>query len=50
MKRSEYFANVQRLYDSEEISEEIYDAMLVNAEEFIDELLEDLRLEQTEQM
>ena len=37
MKRSEYFEHVQRLYDSDKISAEVYDAMWLNAEAFIDE-------------
>ena len=37
MTRTEYFETAQRLYNEGKISEEVYDAMWLNAEEFIDE-------------
>lgn len=37
MTRTEYFETAQRLYDEGKISAETYDAIWLNAEEFIDE-------------
>lgn len=37
MKRDEYFKRAQELYDSGEVSGEVYDAMIMNADEFCDE-------------
>ena len=37
MTRTEYFETAQRLYDKGKISAEAYDALWLNAEEFIDE-------------
>ena len=37
MTRAEYFETVQKLYDEGKISAEAYDALWINAEEFIDE-------------
>ena len=37
MTRTEYFETAQRLYDERKISAEAYDAIWLNAEEFIDE-------------
>ena len=37
MTRTEYFETAKRLYDGGKISAEVYDAMWLNAEEFIDE-------------
>lgn len=37
MTRTEYFETAQRLYDEGKISAEAYDALWINAEEFIDE-------------
>lgn len=37
MTRTEYFETAQRLYNEGKISAETYDAMWINAEEFIDE-------------
>lgn len=37
MTRAEYFETAQRLYDEGKISAEAYDALWLNAEEFIDE-------------
>ena len=34
MKRSEYLSRAQHLYDTGKISGEVYDAMLMNADEF----------------
>lgn len=35
--KDEYFKIVQKLYDSGKISAEVYDAMWINADEFVDE-------------
>lgn len=37
MTRTEYFEAAQRLYNEGKISTEAYDALWINAEEFIDE-------------
>ena len=37
MTRTEYFETAQRLYNEGKISAEAYDALCLNAEEFIDE-------------
>lgn len=37
MTRAEYFETAQKLYDEGKISAEAYDALWINAEEFIDE-------------
>lgn len=37
MTRSEYLKTAFDLYNADKISEEVYDAMLMNIEEFIDE-------------
>lgn len=37
MTRTEYFETAQRLYDEGKISAETYDALWINAEEFIDD-------------
>ena len=37
MTRTEYFETTQRLYNEGKISAEAYDALWLNAEEFIDE-------------
>ena len=37
MTRTEYFETAQRLYNEGKISAEAYDALWLNAEEFIDE-------------
>ena len=37
MTRTEYFETAQKLYDEGKISAETYDALWLNAEEFIDE-------------
>lgn len=37
MTRTEYFETAQRLYNEGKISAEVYDAIWLNAEEFIDE-------------
>ena len=37
MKRDEYFERALKLYDSGKISEEVYDAMIMNADDFCDE-------------
>ena len=47
MKRSEYFASVQEAYDSGRVTEEVYDAMMMNADIFCDEDDYDDRLPST---
>ena len=42
MKRSDYLANALRLYDSGTISSDVYDAMLMNADEFCEDDDDDL--------
>ncbi|MBD5504568.1 MAG: hypothetical protein HDR09_12800 [Lachnospiraceae bacterium] len=37
MKRDEYFTRALKLYDSGKISGEVYDAMIMNADDFCDE-------------
>lgn len=37
MTRDKYFQKAQELYDSGKISEEVYDSMIMNADEFCDE-------------
>ncbi len=37
MKRSEYFKRALELYDSGQVSGEVYDAMIMNADEFCDD-------------
>ena len=45
MKATEYFKTAQKLYDEGKISAEAYDALWINAEEFIDD--DDDRLPKT---
>ena len=40
MTRAEYFETAKKLYDEGKISAEAYDALWLNAEEFIDEMEE----------
>lgn len=37
MNRNEYFEKARKLYDNDEISGEVYDAMIMNADEFCDD-------------
>ncbi len=37
MTRDKYFQRAKELYDSGKISEEVYDSMIMNADEFCDE-------------
>lgn len=37
MNRNKYFETASRLYDNDEISGEVYDAMIMNADEFCDD-------------
>lgn len=37
MKRNEYFERARKLYDDDKISGEVYDAMIINADEFCDD-------------
>lgn len=37
MTRERYFQKAQKLYDSGEISGEVYDAMILNADQFCDD-------------
>ena len=37
MTREQYFESVQRAYDEGRISEEAYDAALMNADDFVEE-------------
>lgn len=37
IKRSEYLKQAQEAYDSGRVSEEVYDAMLMNADEFCED-------------
>lgn len=37
MKRSEYLRRAQEAYDSGRVSEEVYDAMFMNADAFCDD-------------
>ena len=47
MTRSEYLKTAFDLYNADKISAEVYDAMLMNAEEFIDEDEDDYFLPST---